>query len=44
MDKLEKGKRATEKPLEKSGEGPIGEKPAKRIVRGRGATECLVAR
>ena len=44
MDKLEKGKRATEKTLEKIGDVPISEIPAEMIERGRAATESLIAK
>lgn len=44
MDKLEKGKRATEKTLEKIGDVPISEIPAEMIERGQAATESLIAK
>ena len=44
MDKLEKGKKATEKTLEKIGDVPISEIPAEMIERGRAATESLIAK
>lgn len=44
MDKLEKGKKAIEKTLEKIGDVPISEIPAEMIERGRAATESLIAK
>lgn len=44
MDKLEKGKKAIEKTLEKIGDMPISEIPAEMIERGRAATEALIAK
>lgn len=44
MDKLEKGKKAIEKTLEKIGDVPINEIPAEMIERGRAATESLIAK
>ncbi|MBO4870249.1 MAG: hypothetical protein J5585_11115 [Clostridia bacterium] len=44
MGKLEKGKKAIEKTLEKIGDVPISEIPAEMIERGRAATESLIAK
>jgi len=42
MDKLEKGKKATEKTLEKIGDMPISEMPTEMIEQGKAATEVLI--
>lgn len=42
MDKLEKGKKATEKTLEKIGDMPISEMPTELIEQGKAATEVLI--
>lgn len=42
MNKLEKGKKATEKTLEKIGDMPISEMPTELIEQGKAATEVLI--